>query len=48
MKVVFDKSFSKSIDKLKNKNTSHRVIKFIIRCENAKSINDIPSIKKFP
>lgn len=46
MKVEFDKSFSKSIDKLKNKRVKLQIIKFIEAIENAKSLKEITSIKK--
>lgn len=46
MKVTFDKSFSKSIDKLKNKQIKKRVLKLIEKCENAKSTSEFTNFKK--
>lgn len=46
MKVKFDKSFSKSIDKLKNKQIKLRIKKFIISVEEANKITDISSVTK--
>lgn len=46
MKVTFDKSFSKSIDKLKNRSVATRVIKFIEECEKASTLKSLKSIKK--
>ena len=38
MKIVFDKSFSKSLDKLKNKQVKERLIKLIEKCEDANNV----------
>ena len=46
MKVTFERSFSKGIDKLKNQQVKDRIIKFIEKCEEAKVITDIPNVKK--
>jgi mRNA interferase RelE/StbE len=46
MKVEFDKSFYKSLDKIGNKTIFLRVEKFILNCEKAKSLNELHSIKK--
>lgn len=46
MKVTFERSFSKGIDKLKNQQVKDRIIKLIEKCEEAKVITDIPNVKK--
>ncbi|MBI2258156.1 MAG: type II toxin-antitoxin system RelE/ParE family toxin [Flavobacteriia bacterium] len=46
MKIKFDHSFNKKVDKLKSKLVSNKLIKVIEQCEKAKSINEIPNIKK--
>ncbi len=46
MKVEFDKSFAKSIDKLKNQDIKDRIIEFIELLETADTLQDISSIKK--
>ena len=46
MNLTFDKSFSKKIDKLKNKELASKLIKVISDCEKANSISDIRNIKK--
>lgn len=46
MIVEFDRSFSKSIDKLKNKRIKEKTIKFIEEVENINSIKQLTSIKK--
>jgi mRNA interferase RelE/StbE len=46
MKVTFERSFSKGIDKLKNQQVKNRIIKLIEKCEEAKVITDIPNVKK--
>ncbi len=46
MKVEFDKSFSKSIDKLKNKQIKEKIIKFIEIAEKVEDIYSLSSIKK--
>ena len=46
MKVVFDKSFSKSLDKLKNKQVKERLIKLIEKCEDANNLSELSNIKK--
>ena len=46
MLVSFDKSFSKSLDKIKNKSVLSKIEKIIIDCENATSIKQITNIKK--
>ncbi|MFA5974486.1 MAG: type II toxin-antitoxin system RelE/ParE family toxin [Lentimicrobiaceae bacterium] len=46
MNVVFDKSFSKCIDKIRDQKVKERIIKIIISVEKADSIEKIPQIKK--
>ncbi len=46
MKVVFDKSFSKSLDKLKNKQVKERLIRLIEKCEDANNLSELSNIKK--
>jgi mRNA interferase RelE/StbE len=46
MNVVFDKSFSKSIDKIRDEDVKKRIIKIIISIERADSLAKIPQIKK--
>jgi len=46
MKVDFDKSFAKSVDKLKNKRIKNKIIEFIETLEIANSLQDVSSIKK--
>ena len=46
MKLIFDRSFDKKVDKLKNKLVSEKLIKIIDICEKANSINELPNIKK--
>jgi len=46
MLVEFDKSFSKSLDKIKDHKIQKRIFKFIEFADNAKIIQEIPSIKK--
>jgi mRNA interferase RelE/StbE len=46
MKVEFDKSFEKSLDKIKNKSIYSDVEKIIIQCENSKSLSEIHNVKK--
>jgi len=46
MKVEFDKSFSKSIDNLKERRVKERVIKFIEKLEKAESLFELTQIKK--
>jgi mRNA interferase RelE/StbE len=46
MNVVFDKSFSKSIDKIRDEKVKERIIKIIVTVEKAETINEIPQIKK--
>jgi mRNA interferase RelE/StbE len=46
MKVGFDKSFSKSLDKLKNEQVKKRIISLIEKCEAAEKLTDISNLKK--
>lgn len=46
MKVEFDKSFLKSLDKLGEPSIKNRLIEIIDEVENAKSLSDIPQIRK--
>lgn len=46
MKVVFDKSFSKSIEKLGNRKIKTKITDFIVKLEAAGSLEEIPSVKK--
>jgi len=46
MKVEFDKSFLKSIEKLKNRRVKDQIIKFIEELEYANSLHELRQIKK--
>jgi mRNA interferase RelE/StbE len=46
MNVLFDRSFSKSIDKIRDQKIKERIIKIIYSVEQAGSIDKIPNIKK--
>ena len=46
MKVEFDKSFEKSIDKIRNKNMFPKILHVILELEHAKSIQEVKQIKK--
>ena len=46
MKVEFDKSFLKSLEKIKDSRTLKKIDRIIIECENSKKISEIPNIKK--
>lgn len=46
MIVEFDRSFEKSLDKIKNKALFPKIEKIIINCENSKSLTEIPNVKK--
>ena len=46
MKVEFDKSFLKSLEKIKDSKTLHKIEKVIIKCEAVNSLYDIQNIKK--
>ena len=46
MKVEFDKSFYKSLDKIQDKKTLQKIRKIILECESASQISDILNVKK--
>jgi len=46
MIIEFDKSFEKSLEKIKNKTLFQKIEKLIIEFENAKSLTDLTNIKK--
>ena len=46
MIIEFDKSFEKSLDKIKNKLLFPRIEKIILEFEKSKSLTDLPNIKK--
>lgn len=46
MIVEFDKSFEKSIDKIKDKKILHRIENAIINAEDSMSIDKISNVKK--
>jgi mRNA interferase RelE/StbE len=46
MKVEFDKSFGKSLEKIRNKSLFPRIEKLILDCEKAKSLTELRNIKK--
>ena len=46
MNVTFDKSFSKALDKINNKQLLQKIEKVIVQCENASIISEITNLKK--
>ena len=46
MIVEFDKSFSKSLDKVKDSTTLQRTEKTILKLERANSLKDVKNLKK--
>ena len=46
MEVTFDKSFSKSLDKINDKIVLKRIEKVILQCEKAAELNQISNLKK--
>jgi len=46
MIIEFDKSFEKSLDKIRNKSLFQKIEKVIIDFENAKSLTDLTNVKK--
>ncbi|CAD5266939.1 MULTISPECIES: type II toxin-antitoxin system RelE/ParE family toxin [unclassified Imperialibacter] len=46
MTIEFDKSFAKSLDKIKNKSLYAKIEKLILELEKSDSIQDLASIKK--
>ncbi len=46
MKVEFDKSFLKSLDKIKDTKVLGKIESIILSCEQAPQVSQIPNIKK--
>jgi mRNA interferase RelE/StbE len=46
MNVIFDRAFSKSIDKIREEKVKERMTRIIFSVEKADSIDKIPNIKK--
>jgi len=46
MDVVFDKSFSKCLDKIKSKILKKKIEELIVELENVNTINEIRNLKK--
>jgi mRNA interferase RelE/StbE len=46
MTVEFDKSFEKSLDKIRSKRLYQRIDGIILECEEANSINELQNVKK--
>ena len=46
MKVEFDKSFEKSLQKIKNKSLFSRIEKIILVCEKSESLSEISNLKR--
>jgi mRNA interferase RelE/StbE len=46
MKVEFDKSFEKSLDRIQNKALYSRIERIILEFEGAHSMNEVQNIKK--
>ena len=46
MKVEFDKSFLKSLDKIKDTKVLRKIESIILSCEQASQVSQIPNIKK--
>ena len=46
MEVTFDKSFSKSLDKINDKIVLKRIEKMILQCEKASELTQISNLKK--
>ena len=46
MKVEFDKSFLKSLSKIKDSKTLQRIESIIVSCESASRVSEIQNIKK--
>jgi mRNA interferase RelE/StbE len=46
MKVEFDKSFEKSLDRIRNKTLYPGIERVILEFEEAKSVNEIQNVKK--
>ena len=46
MIVEFDKSFEKSLEKIKNKSFYSKIEQIIISCESSASLDKIPNVRK--
>ncbi len=46
MKVEFDRSFLKSLDKITDSKVLRKIESIILSCENASQLSQIPNIKK--
>lgn len=46
MIIEFDKSFEKSLEKTKNNSLFQKIEKVIVEFEKAKSLTDLPNVKK--
>ncbi len=46
MQIVFDRSFSKSLDKLKNKAIKLKTVKLIEKIEEADNLQELANMKK--
>jgi|WetSurMetagenome_2_1015567.scaffolds.fasta_scaffold395207_3 mRNA interferase RelE/StbE len=46
MIIEFDKSFDRSLDRIKNKTIFSRIEKIIVEFEKSKTLTDLPNIKK--
>jgi mRNA interferase RelE/StbE len=45
MILIFDRSFSKSLDKLNDKHVKERLVTLIVSMEQAKGVSDLTAIK---
>lgn len=46
MEIIFDRSFSKSLDKIADKDLRKKIEQVIIAIEEADSLSQIPNVKK--
>ena len=46
MIIEFDKSFEKSLEKIKNKSLFQKIEKIIIEFENARTLSELSNVKK--
>ena len=46
MEIIFDRSFSKSLNKLNDKDLNYRIEQIIIEVESAKSLAEVSNLKK--
>jgi hypothetical protein len=46
MEIVFDKSFSKSLDKLSDNDIKNKIINIISEIESVESLSQISNVKK--